>query len=323
MGPTHRLLILPILIIGFALAVSTAQAWAGETTAEEQQFIYELNEARRDPAAYAATHLSGSVAALVAGFQPRPPVAVNEVIGAAAQARTDDMVENRYFAHSNPTTGLGPPQALALVDYRWSSWGENIGLGYPTPASMLIGFLNSNSGHRESVMGQGSLPETFREVGVGHRAGTGVPGYDNVWTVILARPQSTAPAFTGVVFDDANNNGRMDLGEGIPGVTVRAGTTTVQTNAGGGWSIPIGSGTWTITASGGGLPNTLQTTATMGNTNVRIDLESEPLPDARPEPCDGGQCDSIGLVDSGSQWWLWDGLDDRRRVRRVLLRESR
>ena len=132
---------------------------------------------------------------------------------------------------------------------------ENIGLGYDTPDSMLIGFLNSNSGHRESVMGQGSLPETFRELGVGHRAGTGVPGYDNVWTVILTRPQSTSAALTGVVYEDLNNNGRMDLGEGIPNVTVRAGTTAVQTNAGGGWSIPIGNGTWSVTASGGGLPS--------------------------------------------------------------------
>lgn len=309
MRSLHRLLILPALVIGFALAASATPAWASETTAVEQQFIYELNEARRDPAAYAAAHLSGSTATLVAGFQPRPPVSVSDVIGTAAQARTDDMIENRYFAHSNPTTGFGPTQALALVDYSWSSWGENIGLGYLTPVSMLNGFLNSNSGHRESVMGQGSVASTFREIGVGHRSSTGVPGYSNVWTVILTRPQYTAPALTGVVFDDVNGNGRMDLGEGLPGVTVKAGTAVVQTNAGGGWAIPITSGTWTITASGGGLPSVLQATATMGSANVWVELESEPLPDPRSEPCGGGVCDAVGLVDAGGQWRLWDGLD--------------
>ena len=165
------------------MALGIAPALATEVTAEEQQFIYDLNEARRDPAAYAAAHLSGSLADLVASFQARPPVAVGDVISDAAQLRTDDMVEYSYFAHYNPVTGFGPPQALAAVDYDWSSWGENIGRGYQTPASMLIGFLSSNSGHRESVMGQGSTPQTFREIGVGHDAAS------RTWTVILARPR--------------------------------------------------------------------------------------------------------------------------------------
>ena len=76
MGPAHRLLILSALIVGIAIAIAATPALAGEITAEEQQFIYDLNEARRDPAAYAASHLSGSVGSLLATFQPRPPVAV-------------------------------------------------------------------------------------------------------------------------------------------------------------------------------------------------------------------------------------------------------
>ena len=299
----RRLLLLPALIVGFVLALSVAPAFAGEVTAEEQQFVYDLNEARRDPGAYAATHLSASLRDLVASYQARPPLAVGDVISDAAQARTDDMVAYGYFGHYNPTTGFGPQQALAQVGYDWSSWGENIGKGYRTPASMLVGFLTSNSGHRESVMGQGQIPQTFREIGVGHHSGS------STWTVILARPGNTEPALTGVVYDDKNNNNRMDLGEGIPGVSVSAGSAAVQTNLGGGWSIPIGSGTWEVTASGGGLPSTMRTSAAMGSQNVWVDFESEPLPDARPAPCSGGTCDSVGLVDAGSQWFLWDGID--------------
>ena len=127
-------------------------------------------------------------------------------------------------------------------------------------------------------MGQGAIPQTFREIGVGHHSGS------STWTIILARPSNTEPALTGVVYDDQNNNNRMDLGEGIPGVSVSAGTATVQTNSGGGWSIPIGPGTWDVTASGGGLPSTLHATATMGSQNVWVDFESEPLPDPRPSP---------------------------------------
>jgi hypothetical protein len=33
------------------------------------------------------------------------------------------------------------------------------------------------------------------------------------------------------------------------------------------------------------------------------------LPDPRSAPCSGETCDSVGLVDAGSQWFLWDGLD--------------
>ncbi|MGB5566839.1 MAG: hypothetical protein WBN93_10985, partial [Acidimicrobiia bacterium] len=65
----RQLLLLPAMIVGFVLALGVAPALAGEVTAEEQQFIYDLNEARRDPAAYAATHLSGSLRDLIASYQ--------------------------------------------------------------------------------------------------------------------------------------------------------------------------------------------------------------------------------------------------------------
>jgi hypothetical protein len=168
---------------------------------------------------------------------------------------------------------------------------------------MLIGFLTSDSGHRESVMGQGAIPQTFREIGVGHHPGS------STWTVLLAQPEFRDPALTGVVYDDANGNGRMDLGEGLPGVSVSSGSASVQTNSGGGWSIPIGPGTWEVTASGGALPSTLRASATLGSVNVWVEFESEPIPDSRSAPCGNGECDSVGFVDAGGQWWLWDGLE--------------
>ncbi len=310
MGTLHRIALAPLFIVAFGLAtiLAASPAQAAEVTPEEQQFIYDLNEARRDPAAFAQNHLSGSLATLVSGFSARPPLAVDNVISDAAQARSDDMVESRYFAHSNPTTGFGPSEALNQVGYAYWSWGENIGMGYRTPASMLVGFLTSDSGHRESAMGQGSTAQTFQEIGVGHRSGTGDPRYDNIWAILLAKPRYTEPALTGVVYDDLNNNDRMDIDEGLPGVSVHAGAATVTTNAGGGWSIPIGPGTWQVEASGAGLPSILRASATMGSANVSVDFESAPLPDSRPAPCPGGGCDSVGLVDVGSQWWLWDGL---------------
>ena len=34
-----------------------------------------------------------------------------------------------------------------------------------------------------------------------------------------------------------------------------------------------------------------------------------PLPDPRPAPCADGVCDSVGLIDEGGEWTLWDGLE--------------
>ncbi len=45
------------------------------------------------------------------------------------------------------------------------------------------------------------------------------------------------------------------------------------------------------------------------NPTPHAEAADVPLPDQRPAPCEGDVCDSIGLVDAGSQWWLWDGLE--------------
>jgi len=289
--------------------LGAAPALAGAVTAEEQQFVYEVNEARRDPAAYAAAHLSGSVRTLVAGFTHRPPLAIDETLADAAQARSDDMFDDRYFAHYNPVTGFGPPQALAQVGYQSSAWGENIGLRFGSAEAMLVGFLNSNAGHRESVMGQGSLSSRFEEIGVGTRLFTGDPVYYGIWTVALAEPRNYTPTITGVVYDDLNGNGRMELGEGLPGVTVRAGAMSTTTNAGGGWALRRGAGPWAVLASGGDLASPLATSVSVGSDNVWVEFVASDQPiEEGARPCAAGTCDSVGLVDPGGQWWLWDEL---------------
>ena len=285
------------------LAVSLPlPALATEISSEEQQFVYELNVARRDPAAFAAAHLSGSLADLVASFEARPPLAISEIVGAAAQLRTDDMVANQYFAHSNPTTGEGPREALNAVGYTFSGWGENIGCGYGSAWSMLLGFLNSNKGHRESVMGVSS--SSLREIGVGFANDTCVPGYSpGVWTVLLARPRPDQVFITGVVYRDHDGDGHMDLGEGIAGATVRVGGTTVTSNDGGGWSVPVSAGVWTIEIEPP-QADAITTTAAVESSNVWV--ETAVGEQGHPGPCPaGGPCDTVTFVDAAGQWFRW------------------
>ena len=68
---------------------------------------------------------------------------------AAAQAHSEDMVNRNYFSHTSPD-GRGPGDRAAAAGYpNWS--GENIAGGYPTPAAVVQGWMNS-SGHRANIL---------------------------------------------------------------------------------------------------------------------------------------------------------------------------
>jgi uncharacterized protein YkwD len=59
---------------------------------------------------------------------------------------------------------------MAQAGYTWSTWGENIGAGYASPAAVVNGWLASD-GHCVNLMNP-----TFQELGVGYNA----PG--STWT---------------------------------------------------------------------------------------------------------------------------------------------
>jgi len=114
-------------------------------------------------------------------------------------------------------------------------------------------------------MGQGWFA-THEEIGVGAHLG------DRVWTILTAT-ESTATLFlTGVVYNDWNGNQRMDLGEGLSGVTITAGGRSTTTNAGGGWSLPATAGQYRVTASGGSFAGTSTATVWVNGFNVEVDF---------------------------------------------------
>jgi uncharacterized protein YkwD len=93
---------------------------------------------------------------------------VDARLAAAAQAHSEDMVDRDYFSHTSPD-GEGPGDRAAAAGYEsWS--GENIAAGYPTPAAVVQGWMNS-AGHKANIVNCRS-------------EATGV-GYDarrNMWT---------------------------------------------------------------------------------------------------------------------------------------------
>lgn len=76
-------------------------------------------------------------------------VRVDARLAAAAQAHSKDMVDRDYFSHTSPD-GKGPGDRAAAAGYRrWS--GENIAAGYPTPAAVVLGWMNS-AGHKANIL---------------------------------------------------------------------------------------------------------------------------------------------------------------------------
>lgn len=91
-----------------------------------------------------------------------------------ARIKSQDMKDNRYFAHNSPIYGT-PFQMIKNFGISYRSAGENIAKGYPTPQAVVNGWMNS-SGHRANI-----LNASFTHIGVGYVAG------GHYWTQMFIR----------------------------------------------------------------------------------------------------------------------------------------
>ena len=80
-----------------------------------------------------------------------------------ARYKSQDMHDNHYFAHSSPTYGT-PFQMIRAFGLSYRAAGENIAMGYPTPAAVVAGWMNSE-GHRANI-----LSSSYTKIGVGYVA---------------------------------------------------------------------------------------------------------------------------------------------------------
>lgn len=86
-----------------------------------------------------------------------------------ARYKSQDMKDNGYFSHFNPTYGT-PFQRIRNFGLSFRSAGENIAKGNATPQMVVNGWMNS-SGHRANI-----LNANFTHIGVGYVSG------GNYWT---------------------------------------------------------------------------------------------------------------------------------------------
>ena len=97
------------------------------------------------------------------------PLTENWELSRVARYKSQDMLDNRYFAHNSPTYGT-PFQMMKAFGLSYRTAGENITRGYATPQAVVNGWMNS-SGHRANILNAG-----YTQIGVGYVA------QGNYWT---------------------------------------------------------------------------------------------------------------------------------------------
>jgi uncharacterized protein YkwD len=96
----------------------------------------------------------------------------------AAQKHSRDQARMHLMTHVG-SDGADCGERLRREGYRWSAWGENVAMGYPSARAVVRAWMHS-AGHRANI-----LNPRFRHFGVGlRRAADGT----TFWTLDFARP---------------------------------------------------------------------------------------------------------------------------------------
>jgi uncharacterized protein YkwD len=113
-------------------------------------------------------------------YGPAGPVSWSDNLAMAAYLHSEDMALNNFFSHTG-SDGSSAGQRISRQGYPWSTYGENIAVGYPTVSSVIQGWLGSE-GHCRNLM-----DPDFTETGAGY-AGGPFGGYlaARYWTFDLA-----------------------------------------------------------------------------------------------------------------------------------------
>jgi hypothetical protein len=247
-----------------------------QPTANEQLLLEELNDIRANPAAFGA-----AIGVDLSNVAPAQPLAFSPLLIQAAQQHAQDMSDRDYVGQDTPD-GLTLAQRIASAGFAGVSWGESslAGLAYPTPAAALETLITdagvSSLADRNQLLATSALFQPQGQVGIGIVQWGSGP-LTNYYTIDTAAGSDSRAFLTGVVYGDTNGNGQYDAGEGLAGVTVTvAGAGTTTSFDSGGYALPLSPGTYTVTASGGGLATPLVQTVTVGTSNVRLNFVAPP-----------------------------------------------
>lgn len=131
------------------------------------------------PAVAPVSDVQGSVVQSVNNHRAQAgqaPLSIDARLTAAAQSHSDDMARRQTMSHTG-SGGTDGGQRISNAGYRWSTWGENVAAGQPTPADVMSAWFNS-PGHRANILNGG----------VGHIGVAATTGSNGViyWTMVIA-----------------------------------------------------------------------------------------------------------------------------------------
>jgi len=268
----------------------------------EQRMVWLMNRARSNPTqegtwlaavngenddiAAARPYWGVNTAALQAAFAAiaaRPPAAFDVRLYNAAKAHSEYLISTDTQSHTGQFTRVDSAgfkyTAAAGVVFSYSNDSLYGHAAFNIDWGAGPNGMQDPPGHRNALMsvstyysnvGYAVLSETNPSTEVGPQVITGNLAYAN------SGSSNHANVFiVGTVWEDTNGNQQYDPGEGLAGVTVMPdnGTYYAVTGAGGGYSIPVGAGTYSVTFSGGELVGAYARTVGVGSVSVLQDLE--------------------------------------------------
>ena len=258
-----------------------------------------------------------------AGYASAPPAAFDRRLYLAAQAHSDDLIDRDAQDHTGQlarVTAAGFVYSAIRgnvfsysIDALYGHAAFNIDWGYGADG------MQAGRGHRQAIM---SLDGDYTNIGIAAVADSNPSTDVGPWVVTgnYAKAGTWATDhynrfIVGTVWQDSNDNGRYDAGEGLSGVTVTPdqGAFFAVTAAGGGYAIPIvATGEYVVTFSGSALPTDYVRSVSVGQTSVLLDLdEPSSVPDADGDgiPDDTDNCPALANADQADA--DVDGIGDR------------
>jgi uncharacterized YkwD family protein len=150
-----------------APAQPKAQEQQAQPKAQEQQAQPQAQEQQQEKPAAETGELSQYEQKVVEltnqerAKQGLPALKVDVELSKVAKEKSRDMQANNYFSHDSPTYG-SPFDMMKQFGIEYSSAGENIAMGQPTPEEVVQAWMNSE-GHRKNIMNS-----TYTHIGVGY-----------------------------------------------------------------------------------------------------------------------------------------------------------
>ena len=313
---------------------------------DEQALVWLMNRARQDPAAegqWLATETNPEVAAgrsyfqvntallqsEFAGYTAKPPAAFDARLYQAAKVHSDDLIARDAQDHEQQfeqitAAGFHCTQGRGNVFSYASSalnahaafnidWGPGDGTGMQPGRGHRLGIMAIDGDYTN--VGLAAVPETNPATKVGPLVITG-----NYCKAAANGSDHFNVFVVGTVWQDKNNNGRYDSGEGYSNVMVRPnqGTYYAMTAVGGGYAIPVTtSGALTVSFSGGGVADASRNVTVNSSSSVLVDYQANETPP--PSPSKLTNISTRGWVGTGDSVMIGGFIITGNTAKKVLI----